>query len=101
MTGTAFPKSPTRLVTRVFAPLFASVQALFPAPKTVEFPVLLDDSKQEQWVAFMRRSKLDEEGLTLKEVAEFLAEFLQPPLTALEAANSLDLTWPPGKPWQE
>jgi hypothetical protein len=101
VTGTAFPKSPTRLVTRVFAPLFASVQALFPAPKTVEFPVLLDDSKQEQWVAFMRRSKLGEEGLTLKQVVEFLAEFLQPPLAALRAGDSFDLTWPPGGPWQE
>jgi predicted nucleotidyltransferase component of viral defense system len=72
-----------------------------------EMPIALtaafasDASKQEQWVAFMRRSKLGEEGLTLNEVVEFLAEFLQPPLAALKAANSLDLTWPPGGPWQE
>ena len=59
-----------------------------------------DDSKQAQWVAFMRRSKLGEEGLTLKEVVEFLAEFLQPPLEALRAGESFGVTWPPGGPWQ-
>ena len=72
-----------------------------------EIPIALtaafagDDSKKAELVAFMRRSKLGEEGLTLKEVVEFLAEFLQPPLAALKAANSLDLTWPPGGPWEE
>lgn len=54
-----------------------------------------------QCAAFMRRSKLDEEGLTLPEVVEFLAEFLQPPLAALKAGDSFDLTWPPAGPWQE
>jgi hypothetical protein len=49
----------------------------------------------------MQRSKLDEEGLTLMEVVEFLAEFLQPPLAALKAGDSFDLTWPPGGPWQK
>lgn len=72
----------------------------------VETPIALtaafanDDSKQEQWVAFIRRSKLGEEGLTLPEVVEFVAEFLQPPLEALRAGESFGVTWPPGGPWQ-
>ncbi len=90
--------------------LLAAIQSTFRRrgeTSPVETPIALtaafasDDSKQEQWVAFMRRSKLGEEGLTLPEVVEFLAEFLQPPLAALKAANSLDMTWPPGGPWQE
>ena len=59
-----------------------------------------DDSKQAQWEAFVRRSKLGEEELTLTEVVEFLGEFLLAPLAALNAADSFDLTWPPGGPWQ-
>ena len=43
---------------------------------------------------------LGEEGLRLREVVEFLAEFLQPPLAALRAGDSFDLTWPPGGPWR-
>ena len=90
--------------------LLAAIQSTFRRrgeTSPAEIPIALtaafasDDSKQEQWVAFMQRSKLGEKGLTLKEVVEFLAEFLQPPLAALRAANSLDLTWPPGGPWQE
>ena len=60
-----------------------------------------DDSKQAEWAAFVRRSKLDDEGLALTEVVEFLAEFLLPPLKALDAAASFDLFWPAGGPWKE
>ena len=90
--------------------LLAAIQATFRRrgeTSPAEIPIALtaafasDDSKQEEWVAFMRRSKLGEEGLTLPEVVEFLAIFLQPPLVALRARESFDVTWPPGGPWQE
>jgi len=90
--------------------LLAAIQSTFMRrgeASPVGIPIALtsafasDDSKQEQWVAFMQRSKLGEKGLTLKEVVEFLAEFLQPPLAALKSGGSFDLTWPPGGPWQE
>ena len=90
--------------------LLAAIQSTFRRrgeTYPAEIPIALtaafagDASKQEQWVAFMRRSKLGEEGLTLKQVVEFLAEFLRPPLAALKAGDSLDSTWPPGGPWQE
>ena len=90
--------------------LLAAIQSTFRRrgeTSPAEIPIALtaafasDASKQEQWVAFIRRSKLGEEGLTLKQVVEFLAEFLRPPLAALKAGDSLDSTWPPGGPWQE
>jgi predicted nucleotidyltransferase component of viral defense system len=89
--------------------LLAAIQSTFRRrgeTSPVETPIALtaafanDDSKQEQWVAFIRRSKLGEEGLTLPEVVEFVAEFLQPPLEALRAGESFGVTWPPGGPWQ-
>lgn len=72
----------------------------------VETPIALtaafakDGSKQAEWAAFLKRSQLEDEGLTLTEVVELLAEFLLPPLQALGAADSLDLTWASGGPWQ-
>jgi hypothetical protein len=59
-----------------------------------------DATKQTQWRAFLRRSRLELENLDLDEVVDGLREFVLPPLHALVDGEGFDRTWPAGGPWR-
>lgn len=59
-----------------------------------------DPAKEAQWKAFLRRSRLEVEQLSLSTVVAGLRGFLLPPLGALAAGEGFELIWRPGGPWQ-
>jgi len=68
-------------------------------------PVALSDSfaqdreKQAQWVAFIRRLRLEDAPATLREAAQVISTFLQPVIRALSEGRRFDQRWSPGGPW--
>lgn len=42
-----------------------------------------DETKQRQWLAFVRKGKLNEEGLVLSQIGAILQDFLMPPTMAI------------------
>jgi predicted nucleotidyltransferase component of viral defense system len=68
-----------------------------PLAFTVEFTE--DDQKLRQWAAFVRKGKLDADGLSLSAIAKILEAFLMPPTTAIVHGEKFDGHWPPGGPW--
>lgn len=74
-------------------------------PVPVEIPMGLsaefcdDPGKQIQWRAFLRRSRLADENLSLVVVVAFLRSFLMPPAIAVATNEKFELGWPPSGPW--
>jgi hypothetical protein len=58
-----------------------------------------DREKQAQWVAFIRRHRLEETPVTLYEAIQVIAAFLQPVIQALSEGQHFDRRWSPGSPW--
>lgn len=56
-----------------------------------------DRQKQIQWQAFLRKNAL--EAPPLKDVVEYLADFLMPVATAASSETSFALFWNAGGPW--
>jgi hypothetical protein len=82
--------------------LSAAIRATFErrqTPLPEQLPIALtsefseDRQKLMQWQAFVRKGKLDAEGITLPEVTEFLQTFLMPPSQALASGVSFDANW--------
>lgn len=69
-----------------------------PLAFTVEFTE--DDQKLKQWNAFVRKGKLDAEGLTLTAITKDLEAFLVPPTVAIVQGENFDGRWLPGGPWK-
>ncbi len=59
-----------------------------------------DDVKNQQWQAFVRKSRLPTDGVDLSEIATILKIFLLPPTAALRANESFGKSWPAGGPWR-
>ncbi len=59
-----------------------------------------DMIKQNQWIAFLRRSRLGGAELSLAEVTAYICRFLKPPTDALINGNAFEMSWPPRGPWQ-
>lgn len=74
-----------------------SLPTTSPLAFTVEFTE--DDQKLRQWDAFVRKGKLDADGLSLSAIAKDLEAFLQPPTVAIVHAKDFDKSWPPSGPW--
>jgi len=57
--------------------------------------------KQTQWLAFIRRHRLEEKEMpaTLHEALQVIAPFLQPVIQALSKGQRFDRHWSPGGPW--
>ena len=55
--------------------------------------------KREQWIGFLRKSRLSTDIEFERVVAE-VARFLGPPVAALGRGNAFDDHWSPGGPWQ-
>ncbi|NKC14316.1 MAG: nucleotidyl transferase AbiEii/AbiGii toxin family protein [Gammaproteobacteria bacterium] len=69
-----------------------------PLALTTEFTE--DQQKLTQWRAFLRKNKLDAEGMTLTEISEVLKPFLMPPAEALAVGRDFEMNWPPNGPWR-
>ncbi len=67
-----------------------------PLPLTAEFA----ESKATQWRAFLRKSGLGAEGVTLERVTEDLRGFLLPPAHAVRAGRKFNRFWPQAGPWK-
>jgi predicted nucleotidyltransferase component of viral defense system len=59
-----------------------------------------DETKQRQWVAFVRKGKLNEEGLVLSQIRSILHDFLMPPTIALGEGVEFDCVWSSALGWQ-
>ncbi len=59
-----------------------------------------DPAKQRQWQAFLRKTRIDADELTLPDVTERVEAFLMPPTIALVEGRPRAMCWPPGGPWQ-
>ncbi|MBL7064342.1 MAG: nucleotidyl transferase AbiEii/AbiGii toxin family protein [Anaerolineae bacterium] len=57
--------------------------------------------KQTQWIAFIRRHRLEEKETpaTLHEALQVIAPFLHPVIQALSKGRRFDRYWSPGGPW--
>lgn len=91
------------------ATLLQAIKATFARRRTplpTEPPVALtdrfsaDDTKQKQWLAFVRRSRLQAGEASLTEVLSLLRDFLLPPVAAINAGQSFGQTWKADGPWQ-
>jgi hypothetical protein len=90
-------------------PLSAAIAATFKrrtTPLPLEMPTALtgvfaeDDSKQRQWLAFIKRSVPGSADITLPEAIYQIRLFLLPMLEALANGHSFRGEWPTGGPWQ-
>jgi predicted nucleotidyltransferase component of viral defense system len=68
-----------------------------PLALTAEFGA--EFTKVKQWEAFIRKGKLDTEGVILEQVCAFLHDFLMPPTNALVTDKPFAKSWPAGGPW--
>lgn len=74
-----------------------------PVPRTL--PTALspafaaDMAKRTQWSAFLKRSKLDPDGVDLAEVIASIQVFIGPPTESLGKGQPFSLFWNPGGPW--
>ncbi len=59
-----------------------------------------DRNKQAQWTAFLKRTGVDAQGVSLFEVLPVLQRFLMPPTTAAANGKAFDTQWPAGGPWR-
>jgi predicted nucleotidyltransferase component of viral defense system len=69
-------------------------------PVALTQALAMDDAKQKQWNAFVRRSGLAKTAGELAEVVIELSAFVLPPLLAAGAANKFDARWFSNGPWQ-
>jgi len=58
-------------------------------------------AKIQQWVAFLRKGRLESEAAVLGEVLAYIEPFLMMPAIAVTTEVSLEKDWLPGGPWQE
>jgi predicted nucleotidyltransferase component of viral defense system len=58
-----------------------------------------DETKQRQWVAFVRKGKLNEEGLVLSQIRSILHDFLMPPTIAIVTGVEFDRVWSSALGW--
>ena len=72
---------------------------LAPNPLAFSDRFALNDEKQSQWEAFIRRLHLEDAPATLHEAIQIIAAFIQPVMQALAEGCHFDQRWPPGGPW--
>jgi Nucleotidyl transferase AbiEii toxin, Type IV TA system len=58
-----------------------------------------DETKQRQWVAFVRKGKLNEEGLVLSQIRSILHNFLMPPTIAIVEGVEFNRVWSSDLAW--
>jgi predicted nucleotidyltransferase component of viral defense system len=58
-----------------------------------------DETKQRQWVAFVRKGRLNDEGLVLSQIRSILHDFLMPPTIAIGTGIRFDRVWSSDLGW--
>jgi predicted nucleotidyltransferase component of viral defense system len=58
-----------------------------------------DETKQRQWLAFVRKGKLSDDNLVLPQIVSLLQDFLMPPTTAIVQQVKFNLFWSPEQSW--
>jgi predicted nucleotidyltransferase component of viral defense system len=61
--------------------------------------IISDAGKQSQWQAFLRRSRLHSQELSLQTVVNVIAAFIMPPTAAAAEGKPFSLTWTKCGPW--
>jgi hypothetical protein len=74
--------------------------AVVSSPKALTSEFGSDTSKQTQWQAFIRKTKLNGAPTTLQTVIDDLAPFLTPAARAIESGSAFDQRWIAGGPWR-
>jgi hypothetical protein len=59
----------------------------------------LERLKSIQWNAFLKKSGLSGEDMSLSELAGHLADFLMPPALAAGSGDAFDMLWKPAEGW--
>jgi predicted nucleotidyltransferase component of viral defense system len=89
--------------------LMAAIRRTFDQRETIvtsDIPMALTSqfaehqSKQAQWVAFLRKLRLSDSEPSLHIVVERLRDFLLEPLTSIADPGQFQKRWAPGGPWQ-
>lgn len=91
-----------RILARAVRSTFERRRTAIPAAPPI---ALTADLAQEpdriiQWQAFLRRNRLDREGVELAQVIAELGLFLLPVLSTVARQEEFDYMWPAGGPWQ-
>ncbi|MEH2135134.1 hypothetical protein VF14_24040 [Nostoc linckia z18] len=76
-----------------------SLPTTLPFALTSEFA--LDNDKQRQWTAFVKKGQLKAEQVSLPEVIAVIGEFLMPPCLAVVEEQGFHKTWTPSKHWSD
>jgi len=58
-----------------------------------------DETKQRQWVAFVRKGRLNDDGLVLSRIRSILHDFLMPPTIAIGEGIEFDRLWSSDLGW--
>ncbi|WP_310425397.1 nucleotidyl transferase AbiEii/AbiGii toxin family protein [Chamaesiphon sp. VAR_48_metabat_135_sub] len=86
-----------RAITATFARRRTPIPIAPPLALTSEFAD--DETKQRQWVAFVRKGKLTDEDLVLSQIGSILHDFLMPPTIAIGAGIEFDRVWSSALGW--
>ncbi len=87
----------------------AAIEATFSRRKTMTFspwPEALspafyaEPGRSDQWIRYLKRTKLTDAPSDFAAVGERVIAFLAPPLRAVANAASFGPAWPPGGPWR-
>lgn len=60
-----------------------------------------DKEKRTQWSAFVKRTRLPDAPADLGDVLGLVRQFVDPPLSAADAADRFSARWTPGHGWRE
>ena len=86
-----------RAIQATFGRRKTSIPSSPPLALTAEFSE--DQQKSTQWNAFLRKSNLSAQNLTLAEVATRLSDFLMPPAKVANQQLPLNSKWSPSEGW--
>jgi hypothetical protein len=78
---------------------FANRKTAIPEVVLALTPAFADADKQTQWLAFLRRSRLETAPVELRDVVESLAGFLGPVAAAIRQPQQLSQRWKAPGPW--
>jgi Nucleotidyl transferase AbiEii toxin, Type IV TA system len=87
----------SRAIAATFARRRTPIPTNTPLALTSEFAN--DETKQRQWLAFVRKGKLNDDGLLLSQICSILYDFLMPPTIAIYEEVELDRVWLSDSGW--
>jgi hypothetical protein len=83
------------LLSQAIAATFERRRTLLPIvpPLALTSEFANDETKQRQWVAFVKKGRLIGEGLVLNQIGAILHDFLMPPTIAIATGVEFDRVW--------